>query len=168
MHVCIPLNNLRYSIYHTVGLNSRKASGKHVKRSEKVLKTSSEKYLLGYTQKTSKALLVLSLLVYFYADNIKRIWNVSWNMILHLAWIGKFSNLKSTTDWFISMFFRTICDFPYIAILKISSLELFSVNINMLIFWLNTKVKIHIGSMFLYIKNTIEASIKTSRQLEIS
>ena len=123
MHVCIPLNNLRY---HTVGLNSRKASGKHVKRSEKVLKTSSEKYLLGYTQKTSKALLVLSLLVYFYADNIIGIWNVSWNMILHHAGIGKFSNLKSTIDFLLlSIYYYTedfiariiFCQYQYVNIL---------------------------------------------------
>ena len=67
LHVCIPLNNLRY---HTVGLNSRKASGKHVKRSEKVLKTSSEKYLLAIWRRPRK-LFWFCHCWYFYADIVE-------------------------------------------------------------------------------------------------
>ena len=43
-----------FNILGTVGLNSREASGKHVKRSEKVLKTSSEKYLLAIRRRPLK------------------------------------------------------------------------------------------------------------------
>ena len=59
-----------HTIYHTVGLNSRKASGKHVKRSEKVLKTSSEKYLLAIRRRPLK-LFWFCHCWYFYADIVE-------------------------------------------------------------------------------------------------